>query len=180
MSDRRIGILTSGGDCPGLNAMIGAAAKASWQLGYECLGFLKGYEGLYDPVRYITLTRQNTTGILNQGGTILGSTLGSTNEGRFAATASVQDRVELAPELLEGVATTVEKLRIEGLVCVGGKGSLAVAQQFHKYGIPVVGVPETIDNDLSSTAFTFGFDSAVECATNSLDRLHATAASHER
>lgn len=176
MGARRIGILTSGGDCPGLNAVIRGVVKSSWQLGYDCVGFLKGYEGLYDPVRYITLTPKNTTGILNEGGTILGST----NKGRFAATVGVADRVELDPELLEGVQTTVDQLDIEGLVCVGGDGSLAVAQQFHERGIPVVGVPKTIDNDLSSTAFTFGFDSAIDCATDALDRLHTTAASHER
>ena len=176
MSKKRIGILTSGGDCPGLNAVIRGAVKASWQLGFDCIGFLKGYEGLYDPVRYITLTPKNTTGILNQGGTILGST----NKGRFAATVGVSDRVELDPELIEGVRTTTKQLGIEGLICIGGDGSLAVAQQFHEQGIPVVGVPKTIDNDLSATAFTFGFDSAVECATSALDRLHTTAASHER
>ncbi|NOY41684.1 MAG: 6-phosphofructokinase [Planctomycetes bacterium] len=176
MSKKRIGILTSGGDCPGLNAVIRGVVKTSVQLGYDCVGFLKGYEGLYDPVRYITLTHKNTTGILNQGGTILGST----NKGRFAATVGVADRVEIDPELLEGVKTTIDQLGIEGLVCVGGDGSLAVAQQFHEFGIPVVGVPKTIDNDLSATAFTFGFDSAIDCATNALDRLHTTAASHER
>jgi 6-phosphofructokinase 1 len=176
MTTKRIGVLTSGGDCPGLNAVIRGVAKSSWQLGYECIGFLKGYEGLYDPVRYITLTPKNTTGILTQGGTILGST----NKGRFAARIGVQDRVDLDPELLAGVASTVDQLGIEGLVCVGGDGSLAVAQQFHEYGIPVVGVPKTIDNDLSATAFTFGFASAVACATDALDRLHTTAAAHER
>ena len=176
MTKKRIGVLTSGGDCPGLNAVIRGIVKTSGQLGYECVGFLKGYEGLYDPVQYINLTPKNTTGILNQGGTILGST----NKGRFAATVGVADRVELDPELLEGVKTTVDQLGIEGLVCVGGDGSLAVAQQFHEFGIPVVGVPKTIDNDLSATAFTFGFDSAIDCATNALDRLHTTAASHER
>jgi 6-phosphofructokinase 1 len=176
MSTKRIGILTAGGDCPGLNAVIRAVAKASWQLGYECIGFLKGYEGLYDPVRYITLTPTNTTGILTQGGTILGST----NNGRFAATIGVQQRVELERKLLAGVANTINQLGIEGLVCIGGDGSLAVAQQFHEFGIPVVGVPKTIDNDLSATAYTFGFASAVACATDALDRLHTTAASHER
>lgn len=176
MAKKRIGILTSGGDCPGLNAVIRGAVKTSWQLGYDCVGFLKGYEGLYDPVQYITLTPKNTTGILSQGGTILGST----NKGRFAATIGVSDRVQLAEELLVGVQTTVDQLGIEGLICIGGDGSLSVAQQFHEHGIPVVGVPKTIDNDLSATAFTFGFDSAVECATNALDRLHTTAASHER
>jgi 6-phosphofructokinase 1 len=176
MSQKRIGVLTSGGDCPGLNAVIRGVVKASTQLGYECVGFLRGYEGLYDPVNYKTLTHKNTSGILSLGGTILGST----NKGRFAATVGVSDRVELELELLAGVKTTVDQLNIEGLVCIGGDGSLSVAQQFHEYGIPVVGVPKTIDNDLSATAFTFGFDSAVECATNALDRLHTTAASHER
>ncbi len=174
--NKRIGILTSGGDCPGLNAVIRGAAKTCWRLGYDCIGFLKGYEGLYDPVQYVTLTPQNTTGILNQGGTILGST----NKGRFAATIGVSDRVEIKRELIQGVAGTVEQLSLEGLVCIGGDGSLAIAQQFHEYGIPVVGVPKTIDNDLTATAFTFGFDSAVACATDALDRLHTTAASHDR
>ncbi len=176
MKKKRIGVLTSGGDCPGLNAVIRGVVTTSAQLGYDCVGFLKGYEGLYDPVRYVTLTEQNTMGILNDGGTILGST----NKGRFAATVGVADRVELDPALLAGVKTTMEQLDIDGLVCVGGDGSLAVAQQFHEFGIPVVGVPKTIDNDLSATAFTFGFDSAIECATNALDRLQTTAASHER
>jgi 6-phosphofructokinase 1 len=176
MHPKRIGILTSGGDCPGLNAVIRGAAKTCWRLGYDCIGFIKGYEGLHDPVQYITLTPQNTTGILNQGGTILGST----NKGRFAATVGVADRQEINRQLLEGVKHTIEQLGIDGLICVGGDGSLAIAQQFHEFGIPVVGVPKTIDNDLSATAFTFGFDSAVDCATDALDRLHTTAASHER
>ncbi len=173
---KRIGILTSGGDCPGLNAVIRGVVKSCLQLGYDCVGFLKGYEGLYDPVQYIHLNGKNTAGILNQGGTILGST----NKGRFAATIGVSDRKQLDPDLLKGVQDTIEQLGIDGLICVGGDGSLAVAQQFHEAGIPVVGVPKTIDNDLSATAFTFGFDSAIECATDALDRLHTTAASHER
>jgi len=176
MATQRIGVLTSGGDCPGLNAVIRGVVKSANQLGYDCVGFLKGYEGLVDPVSYIPLNNKNTSGILTQGGTILGST----NKGRFAATVGVEDRVELDPDLLAAVQTTVEQLSLVGLICVGGDGSLAVAQQFHEYGIPVVGVPKTIDNDLSATAFTFGFDSAVACATDALDRLHTTAASHER
>jgi 6-phosphofructokinase 1 len=172
----RIGVLTAGGDCPGLNAVIRGVVKSANLHGYEVVGFLKGYEGLVDPVSFIPLTHKNTTGILSQGGTILGST----NKGRFAATVGVKDRLELDPELVAGVQTTVEQLGIEGLICVGGDGSLAVSQQFHEHGIPVVGVPKTIDNDLSSTAFTFGFFSAVFCATDALDRLHTTAASHER
>jgi ATP-dependent phosphofructokinase / diphosphate-dependent phosphofructokinase len=172
----RIGILTAGGDCPGLNAVIRGVVKSANLHGFEVVGFLRGYEGLVDPVSYIPLTHKNTTGILSQGGTILGST----NRGRFAATVGVNERLQLDPELVEGVKTTIEQLDIKGLICVGGDGSLAVAQQFHENGIPVVGVPKTIDNDLSSTAFTFGFFSAVFCATDALDRLHTTAASHER
>ncbi len=173
---KRIGVLTAGGDCPGLNAVIRGVVKSAGTHGYDVIGFLKGYEGLVDPVSYIPLNAKNTTGILGQGGTILGST----NKGRFAATVGVNDRLELDPELVAGVKTTMEQLNIAGLICIGGDGSLAVAQQFHEQGIPVVGVPKTIDNDLSSTAFTFGFFSAVFCATDALDRLHTTAASHER
>src|SRR5258708_7871518 len=176
MSTNRIGILTSGGDCPGLNAVIRGAVKSANLHGYDMVGFLRGYEGLVDPVSYVPLNQKNTTGILTQGGTILGST----NKGRFAATVGVANRLELDPELVAGVKTTCEQLNLHGLICVGGDGSLAVSQQFHEAGIPVVGVPKTIDNDLSATAFTFGFDSAVSCATDALDRLHTTAASHER
>jgi ATP-dependent phosphofructokinase / diphosphate-dependent phosphofructokinase len=173
---RRIGILTSGGDCPGLNAVIRGALKTAERHNYEMVGFIKGYEGLVDPVTYVPLNNKNTTGILSAGGTILGST----NKGRFAATVGVSDQQDLDPELLAGVEQTMHQLGLEGLICVGGDGSLAVAQQFHQYGLPVVGVPKTIDNDLSATAFTFGFDSAITCATDALDRLHTTAASHDR
>ncbi|MEN1678655.1 MAG: ATP-dependent 6-phosphofructokinase [Planctomycetota bacterium] len=175
-SAKRIGILTAGGDCPGLNAVIRGAVKSCHQLGYDCVGFLKGYEGLHDPVQYVHLTPASTKGILNQGGTILGST----NKGRFCALSGVNDRVEVRPELIDGVKQTVKQLSIDGLICVGGDGSLAIAQQLHEHGVPVVGVPKTIDNDLSATAFTFGFDSAIACATDALDRLQTTAASHER
>jgi ATP-dependent phosphofructokinase / diphosphate-dependent phosphofructokinase len=171
-----IGILTSGGDCPGLNAVIRAAVKSSERLGYDCIGFLRGYEGLVEPVSYMPLNSRNTAGILTQGGTILGAT----NKGRFSATVGEDQRVEIDPALLEQVAITVRQLSICGLICVGGDGSLTIAQQLHEHGIPVIGVPKTIDNDLGATAFTFGFDSAVACATDALDRLHTTAASHER
>ena len=178
MSSRRptIGILTGGGDCPGLNAVIRAATKAAEQLGYDCLGFLKGYEGLVEPVSYMPLTAHGTAGILLQGGTILGST----NKGRFSALVGEGQRVGIDPDLLAQARDTVHRLGVTGLICVGGDGSLAIAQQLHEHGVPVVGVPKTIDNDLGCTAFTFGFDSAVACATDALDRLHTTAASHER
>lgn len=171
-----IGILTSGGDCPGLNAVVRGSVKCAENLGYDVVGFSRGYEGLVSPVVYQPLTSQNTSGILVQGGTILGST----NQGRFCAVKDENTRVDLDPQLLADVRTTFNELNLQGLVCVGGDGSLAVAQQFHEIGLPVVGVPKTIDNDLSATAFTFGFDSAVACATDALDRLHTTAASHQR
>jgi phosphofructokinase-like protein len=171
-----IGILTGGGDCPGLNAVIRAATKTAERLGYDCIGFLKGYEGLVDPVAYMPLDSRVTADILLKGGTILGSS----NKGRFTALVGEGERVRIDPDLLDRAALTVRQLGVVGLVCVGGDGSLAIAQQLHEHGIPVVGVPKTIDNDLGATAFTFGFDSAVATATDALDRLHTTAASHER
>jgi phosphofructokinase-like protein len=178
MSSRKptIGILTGGGDCPGLNAVIRAATKSAERLGYDVIGFLKGYEGLVDPVRYMPLNSRVTADILLKGGTILGSS----NKGRFTALVGEGDRVSIDPELLKQAAQTIRQLGVVGLICVGGDGSLAIAQQLHEHGIPVVGVPKTIDNDLGATAFTFGFDSAVATATDALDRLHTTAASHER
>jgi 6-phosphofructokinase 1 len=122
------------------------------------------------------LNRRNTAGILKQGGTILGST----NKGRFSATVGEDQRVAIDRGLLDQAATAIRQLSVCGLICVGGDGSLRIAQQLHEHGLPVVGVPKTIDNDLGATAFTFGFDSAVACATDALDRLHTTAASHER
>ncbi|TWU67448.1 MULTISPECIES: 6-phosphofructokinase [Crateriforma] len=172
----RIGVLTSGGDCPGLNAVLRAVAKTAYWQGYEVFGFEDGFEGLIDPIRYRKLTPQNTQGILTMGGTILGST----NRGRFAARVGVSGRAEIAPELIKKVSATFDELKLEGLICVGGDGSLSTALQFHEAGLPVVGVPKTIDNDLSSTAYTFGFNSAVLCCADALDRLHTTAASHRR
>jgi 6-phosphofructokinase 1 len=171
-----IGILTGGGDCPGLNAVIRAATKSAGRLGYDCVGFLRGYEGLVDPVSYMPLDAHNTAGILLQGGTILGST----NKGRFSSLVGEGTRVRIDPDLLAQSADTVKRFGLAGLICVGGDGSLGIAQQLYEHGIPVVGVPKTIDNDLGATAFTFGFDSAVATATDALDRLHTTAASHER
>lgn len=172
----RLGILTSGGDSPGLNAVIRGAVKSATRFGYEVLGFKRGYEGLVDPVDFVALDRQNTLGIINRGGTILGST----NKGRFAARRGVSERIDLDPRLIDEVRATYRVLSLDALICIGGDGSLAVAEQFHEAGLNVVGVPKTIDNDLSSTAFSFGFDSAVACATDAIDRLYSTAISHER
>jgi len=175
-SPRRIGVLTSGGDCPGLNAVIRGVVKSATRFGYEVVGFRRGYEGLVDPVDYMVLDRKNTLGIINRGGTILGST----NKGRFGARRGIDERIDLPGELISSVGDTFRVLSLEGLICVGGDGSLAVAEQFDEAGLPVIGVPKTIDNDLSSTAFSFGFDSAVACATDAIDRLYTTAISHER
>ncbi len=172
----RIGVLTSGGDCPGLNAVIRAVTKAGFWLGYDVIGFRDGFEGLIDPIRCQVLTPQNTAGILVQGGTILGST----NKGRFGARKGVSGRAEIDPALVEKVRETFRILKLEGLIVVGGDGSLSTALQFHEAGLPVVGVPKTIDNDLKCTAYTFGFNSAVLCCADALDRLHTTAASHGR
>jgi ATP-dependent phosphofructokinase / diphosphate-dependent phosphofructokinase len=173
---RRIAILTGGGDCPGLNAVIRAATKTAIHLGYEVVGILKGFEGLVAPFQAIELTLDNTANILDQGGTILGST----NKGRFAAKVGENEERKIPPDLIAEVCRIVAQQQFDGLICIGGDGSLSIALQLFQAGVPVVGVPKTIDNDLSATAFTFGFDSAVACAANALDRLHTTAASHER
>jgi 6-phosphofructokinase 1 len=172
----RIGILNGGGDCPGLNAVIRGAVKAGTRLGYEIVGFHKGFEGLLPPADYRILTYQNTAGILIQGGTILGTT----NRGRFSIKVGTGGHRELPLELVEGVRQTFQELGLVGLIVVGGDGTLTIAHELLEHGLPIVGVPKTIDNDLGATAYTFGFDSAVNCAVDALDRLHTTAASHDR
>ena len=173
---KRIGVVTGGGDCPGLNAVIRAVAKASANRGWECIGVLGGYEGLLEPRRTIPLDYQILSGLLPRGGTILGTA----NRGRFSAKVGHGEKRALPKELLEGVKAGMEALGLFALVSIGGDGTLSIAQQIFEYGIPVVGVPKTIDNDLEGTLFTFGFDSAVACATDALDRLHSTAESHNR
>ena len=173
---RRIAILTGGGDCPGLNAVIRAATKAGVHLGYDVIGIKRGFEGLASPFQAIELNIENTANILDQGGTILGST----NKGRFSAKVGVNEARAIPQDLMDDVRKNVEDNQLDGVICIGGDGSLSIALQMHQMGVPVVGVPKTIDNDIAATAFTFGFDSAVACAANALDRLHTTAASHER
>ncbi len=172
----RIAIVTGGGDCPGLNAVIRAVAKASTKRGWECIGVLGGYEGLLGPTDTIPLDYRILSGLLPRGGTILGTA----NRGKFSAKVGHGESRALSKELLDGVKTGMKTLDLFALVSIGGDGSLSIAQQLFEYGIPVVGVPKTIDNDLEGTLFTFGFDSAVSCATDALDRLHTTAESHNR
>lgn len=173
---KRIGIVTGGGDCPGLNAVIRAAAKAAAQRGWETIGILGGYEGLLEPRQTLPLDYQALSGLLVRGGTVLGTA----NRGKFSSKTGHGDSRQLPKELLDGVKAGMEALGIFALISIGGDGSLTIAQQMHEHGVPVVGVPKTIDNDLSGTIMTFGFDSAVACATDALDRLHTTAESHNR
>src|SRR5215471_11685270 len=172
----KIGVVTGGGDCPGLNAVIRAVAKAADQRGWETIGILGGYEGLLEPQRSRLLDYHALDGLLVRGGTILGTA----NRGRFSAKVGHGEARKLPSELLEETKKGMEKLGLFALVSIGGDGSLGIALQMHQQGIPIVGVPKTIDNDLEGTFMTFGFDSAVACATDALDRLHTTAESHNR
>jgi 6-phosphofructokinase 1 len=177
MERRRIGILNSGGDCPGLNAVLRGAVRAAQKLGWEVVGFKDGFEGLLPPGRFMMLDRHKTAGIMPLGGTILGTT----NKGHFVAkTGAHGEKAVIPEEIIEQARQVLAGLRVEGLIIIGGDGSLSTAQQLHESGISVVGVPKTIDNDLAATAMTFGFDSAVACVADALDRLHTTASSHRR
>jgi 6-phosphofructokinase 1 len=172
----RIGILNSGGDCPGLNAVIHGVVGAASQLGWEVIGFRDGFEGLLPPGDYTILKPGDTVGILKHGGTILGTT----NKGHFAAKVGKGDIAEVPPDIVAKAKRTMEQLDVRALIIVGGDGSLTTGLQLYREGWPIIGVPKTIDNDLRATAMTFGFDSAVTTVVDALDRLHTTAESHKR
>ncbi len=172
----KIGVVTGGGDCPGLNAVIRATAKAAITRGWQAIGIVGGYEGLLSPQRTISLEGAILDGLLVRGGTILGTA----NQGRFSAKIGHGQLRQLPRDLLDDTKRGCEELGLAGIVSIGGDGSLSIAQQLFEHGIPVIGVPKTIDNDLGSTVMTFGFDSAVACATDAIDRLHSTAESHNR
>ena len=176
MHTRRIGVLTSGGDCPGLNAVLRGVTKAAEKLGWESIGFLDGFEGLLPPPRYVVLDHSRTAGIMQQGGTILGTT----NRGHFVVKVGAGEKTQGPAEIIEKARKTLADLEIDGLIVVGGDGSLTTALQLQEAGFSMIGVPKTIDNDLEATSMTFGFDSAVACVTDALDRLHSTAMSHKR
>jgi len=175
-SGKKIGIVTGGGDCPGLNAVIRAVAKAADKRGWEAVGIIGGYEGLLPPQKTLALDYHALDGLLVRGGTILGTA----NRGKFSAKTGHGEKRGLPKELLDETKAGMEQLGISALVCIGGDGSLSIAQQLHEHGIPLVCVPKTIDNDLAAKVMTFGFDSAVACATDAVDRLHTTAESHQR
>lgn len=174
---RRIAVNTGGGDAPGLNAVIRSIVLSALSRGWEVIGIRKGYEGLLDTSKLIQLDRDSVRGITHLGGTILGTT----NKGHpFEYPVHLSGgRVELVDRSDEVVAN-FKRLKIYALIAIGGDGSMKIASRFAAKGIPVVGVPKTIDNDLAGTVVTFGFDTAVSVATDAIDRLHSTAEAHER
>jgi len=161
---KKIGILTGGGDCPGLNAAIRAVTKAALRIDYEVIGFHDGWEGMLFN-RSEALDRIKTSGIIDKGGTILG------------ASRTSPLRIKDGPQR---VLDTFNEFELQALVVLGGEGTLSVASQLYEMGLPLVAIPKTIDNDVKGTDFTIGFQTAVQIATDALDRLRSTAASHHR
>src|SRR5437660_3339199 len=172
----RIGVLTSGGDCPGLNAVLRGVVLAAEKLGWEVVGFRDGFEGLLPPGDHVVLDRKSIDGIMALGGTIIGTT----NRGHFVAKTGAGDRTVVLAHIIAGVKKVLDEPQVIALIIVGGGGSLVTAQQLQEAGINCIGVPKTIDNDLEATATTFGFDSAVDVVVDALDKLHTTAESHRR
>jgi 6-phosphofructokinase 1 len=174
ISVKRIGILTGGGDAPGLNAVIRAVVKSANNCGIECVGLEDSFDGLIEPNRSRVLTTRDVTGIIRLGGTILGTT----NRGNpFAYPIATSTG---ARDYSERVIETFHDMGLQALVVIGGDGTLAIAHRFSRKGIPLVGVPKTIDNDIVGTTNCFGFDTAVDFATDAIDRLHTTAEAHHR
>jgi phosphofructokinase-like protein len=171
-----IGILTGGGDAPGLNAVIRAVVKtATCEHSMRVIGVEDGFEGLIGATRTRLLSAGDVRGLLPRGGTILGTR----NRGNFVE--RTRDGVKMSVEsVYEEAMSNMRVLGIDALVVLGGEGTLAIAAEFHKRGIPICGVPKTIDNDLACTELTFGFVTALDIATEALDRLHTTAESHDR
>jgi 6-phosphofructokinase 1 len=160
----KIGILTSGGDCPGLNAVIRAIVRKAALNNFTTVGIYNGWKGLFDE-HYRELDTKSIAGIINRGGTILGTS-------RFNPFTQKHGK--------ETLLHKVAKEEFDALIAIGGEGSMHIAQQAHEIGVNVIGVPKTIDNDISGTDLTFGFDTAVTVATEAIDRLHTTAESHHR
>ncbi len=177
MAISTIGILTSGGDCPGLNAVIrGVVKSAVIRHGWQVIGVEDGFDGLLSPEKCRPLTLDHVRGILPRGGTILGTT----NRGNPFEYPLEQDGKIVRVDYSDRVVENIRQLGIDALIAVGGEGSLKIAQGLMQKGVPVVGVPKTIDNDLRETDFTFGYNTALETATDALDKLHTTAESHHR
>jgi 6-phosphofructokinase 1 len=169
----RIGILTGGGDAPGLNAVIRAIVKCGAASDAETIGIEDGFAGLLEPARWRRLTPSQMPGLLRRGGTILGTT---NRRNPFAYPTAHGGSCDRSEECL----ATFRRLGLDALIVIGGDGTLAIAHEFHRRGLPLVCVPKTIDNDIAETVSTFGFDSAVSFATEAIDRLHTTAEAHHR
>ncbi|MBI1955475.1 MAG: 6-phosphofructokinase, partial [Acidobacteria bacterium] len=172
-----IGILTGGGDCPGLNAVIRAVVKAATiQQGWTVLGIPDGYDGLIWPEKIYPLGANEIRGILPRGGTILGTS----NRGNPFAYPMPENGKTVVKDVSPLLLENFRKVGLDAMVVVGGDGTQKIALELWRHGAPVVGVPKTIDNDLSATEITFGFDTALHTATEAIDKLHTTAESHHR
>lgn len=172
----RIAVLTGGGDCPGLNAVLRAVVKtASLGYGMEVVGVEDGFAGLIEE-RWRMLRLEDVSGLLPRGGTVLGTT---NRENPFRYPVN-EDGETVYKDLSDKVLDNLRRVGAEGLIIIGGDGSMKIGMELQAKGLPVIGVPKTIDNDLSATDYTFGFDTAVSTATEALDRLHTTAESHHR
>jgi phosphofructokinase-like protein len=174
---KRLGILTGGGDAPGLNAVIRAAVKtAIHEYGCEVLGIRDGYDGLVEEHGIIPLTLNDVRGILPRGGTILGAA----NRGNPYARRVIRDGKEVTIDVSGEIIKGIQRLKMDALLVLGGDGTLRIAHELFQKGAPVIGVPKTIDNDIGGTEVTFGFDTAVNTATEAIDKLHSTAEAHHR
>ena len=173
---KKIALLTGGGDCPGLNAVIRAVTRtAVLNYGYEVIGYKFGYRGLYNN-DFIPLTLDTVSGILHRGGTILYSS----NKDNLFDYQVEEDGVKTKKDVSDVAVENLKKEGVDVLIVIGGDGTLTSARDFSRKGINVIGVPKTIDNDLASTDVTFGFHTALDIVTEALDRLHTTAESHHR
>ena len=174
---KRIGILTGGGDCPGLNAAIRAVVlHARGTLGWEVVGVEDGFAGMFEK-RFVELTPRAVSGLIARGGTVLGS---SNRANPFAYPCKTDGGGEEVRDVSDECVANMNHLGLEGLVLVGGDGTMGIGQKLAAKGLRVVGVPKTIDNDLEATDYTIGFQTAVEVVVEALDRLHTTAESHDR
>ncbi len=174
---KRIGVTTGGGDCPGLNAVIRAVVKtALLTYGWEVIGIRDGFDGLIWPEKTFPLGHDDVRGILDRGGTILGTT----NRGDPFAYEVEEDGKTVVHDFSARCIENAKKMGIDAMVVIGGEGTQKIGYKLHQMGLPVVGVPKTIDNDLSATELTFGFMTAIQTATEALDKLQTTAQSHHR
>lgn len=173
---RKIGIINAGGDCAGINAVISAVVKSGTQLGYEFIGFERGWEGLLSPMLYRKLDLDAVKNISYLGGTILRTT----NKGRFGGKVGTGAKGVIPEDVLQEAKDHLDQLGIEGLILIGGDGTMTGGLQLAEFGVKIVGVPKTIDNDLGSTDQTFGFSTAVGIAVDAIDKVKTTAFSHDR